>query len=88
MPLIFYIVLLYDYKIELDNDKFESYVKSLAGSYMQEAEFMQWFHSDKARVEQVKATVLQIQLIDAVLEKSTVKVEKIDFEKLRKTVNG
>jgi len=80
--------LLYDYKIELDNDKFESYVKSLAGSYMQEAEFMQWFHSDKARVEQVKATVLQIQLIDAVLEKSTVKVEKIDFEKLRKTVNG
>ena len=80
--------LLYDYKIELDNKKFESYVKSLAGSYMQEAEFMQWFHSDKARVDQVKATVLQIQLIDAILEKVSVKVEKVDFEKLRQTVNG
>jgi trigger factor len=80
--------LLEEYKVELDKERFEAYVKSLAGSYMAENEFMQWFYSDKKRVEQVQASVLQLQLVDAVLEKASTSKEKMDFETLKKQVNG
>lgn len=80
--------LLEEYKVELNQERFESYVKSLAGSYMAENEFMQWFFSDKKRVEQVKASVLQLQLVDAVIEKAAASKEKMDFETLKKQVNG
>ncbi|MEE3002801.1 MAG: trigger factor [Pseudomonadota bacterium] len=75
--------LLQDYAIKLDKARFEKYLKSLAGSYMQEDEFLKWFYQDTKRVEQVQATILQMQLIDAILEKVTVTEEKLSFEKLR-----
>lgn len=80
--------LLEEYKVELDQARFEAYVKSLAGSYMAEDEFMQWFFSDEKRVEQVKSSVLQMQLVDAIIEKASSSKEKIDLETLKKQVNG
>ena len=55
---------------------------------MAEKEFMEWFYKDKKRVEQVEANVLQMQLIDAILAKVTVKAEKVTFEKLREVSQG
>ena len=77
-----------DYDMKLDKDRFNKYIKSLAGSYMAEKEFMEWFYKDQQRVEQIEANVLQMQLIDAILEKVAVKSEKVTFEKLREISQG
>ena len=46
---------------------------------------MEWFYQDKQRVEQVKYTVLEQQMIDAIIEKTIVKQETISFKKLSET---
>jgi trigger factor len=72
-----------EYDLKLDKERFDAYLKSLAGSYMAEKEFMEWFYKDAKRVEQIQANVLQMQLMDAVLDKADTKTEKVTFEKLR-----
>lgn len=77
-----------EYDLKLDKERLDKYLKGLAGAYMAEKEFMEWFYKDKKRVEQVEANVLQMQLIDAILAKVTVKAEKVTFEKLREVSQG
>ena len=78
--------LLKEFNLQLDQKKLTAHIKQLSGSYMDEKQFMQWFYSDNNRVEQVKSTVLQMQLIDCLIEKMTSKEEKTTFTKLRQVV--
>lgn len=74
--------LLKEWKIKLDQKRFEDYVKQISGTYVDDVEFMRWFYHDEKRVEQIKYQVLEQQLIDAVIEKSATKEEPISFKKL------
>ena len=76
-----------DYKVELDQDRFKAYIKQMAGSYMEEDAFMQWFYSDEKRVEQVRSTVLQMQLVDVLADKMKATEETMDFTKLRSNLS-
>jgi trigger factor len=77
--------ILRDWDIKLDQKKFEAYVNQVSGTYVDNKQFMEWFYQDKQRVEQVKYTVLEQQMIDAIIEKTIVKQETISFKKLSET---
>jgi trigger factor len=74
-----------DWDIKLDQQKFEDYIKQISGTYVDNKQFMQWFYQDEKRVEQVKYTVLEQQMIDAIIAASSVKEEATSFKKLSET---
>ena len=74
--------ILQDWEIKLDQDKFKAYVTQISGTYVDNKEFTDWFYQDEKRVEQVKYSVLEQQLVDAIIAKAAAKEESISFKKL------
>ncbi|MFU8789597.1 MAG: trigger factor [Methylobacter sp.] len=66
-------------EIKLDEDKVRSTVEDMAKSYERPADVIDWYYSDKKRLNEVRQMVLENQVVDWIVARAKVSDEAISF---------
>jgi len=65
-----------------DQDKVKERIEKMAASYEQPEAFVQWYYSDRERMQQMESTVLEEQVVDMLLEEADSKETQISMQEL------
>lgn len=71
-------------EIKLDEMRVESEIRDMALPYVETSVFVQWYKEDEQRMEQLRAQVLEDQVIDWVISQVTIKEEKVPYANVAK----
>ncbi|HSH44194.1 MAG TPA: trigger factor, partial [Arenicellales bacterium] len=75
-------------ELKPDQDRVRQRIEKMAASYEQPEAFVQWYYSNRERMQQVEAAVLEEQVVDLLLESATIKEQKISLEELTEAPAG
>jgi trigger factor len=70
------------HNLQATPEQVQAHVEELAASYEKPAEVVRWYNSDKRRLAEVEAVVLENNVTEFVLGKAKVNVKTIGFEEL------
>lgn len=71
-----------------DQDKVKQRIESMAASYEQPEAFVQWYYSNRERMQQIESAVLEDQVVDMLLEDAEVKEVPISLQELTEQSAG
>jgi len=75
-------------ELKADPDKVKERIERMAASYEQPEAFVQWYHSNRERMQQVEAAVLEEQVVDMLLEGAEARDESISLQELTEQPAG
>lgn len=67
-------------ELKPDKDRMRQQVETMAAGYDDPQAFIQWYYSDRQRVEQVEAMVLEDQVIEELLKTATAKSTRVTVD--------
>lgn len=75
-------------ELKADPEKVKERIERMAASYEQPEAFVQWYHSNRERMQQVEAAVLEEQVVDMLLEDAETRDEPISLQELTEHAAG
>ncbi len=75
-------------ELKADPEKVKERIERMAASYEQPEAFVQWYHSNRERMQQVEAAVLEEQVVDMLLEGAESRDEPISLQELTEQPAG
>lgn len=75
-------------ELKADPEKVKERIERMAASYEQPEAFVQWYHSNRERMQQVEAAVLEEQVVDMLLEGAETRDEPISLQELTEQPAG
>lgn len=70
------------YKLQVENEKVRAKVEEMAALYPQPDRVVAWYYSNESMLEQVKATVLEDQVAEKLLQEATIQERKTTYNKI------
>ncbi len=71
--------------IKLDEDKLRQRVDEMASSYEKPEEFVQWHYSDRSRLANIEAMVLEEQVVEFLVSSATTEEKPVSFDEFVNT---
>lgn len=68
--------------IKPDKDRVRARVESMAGGYEDSQAFVQWYYSDRQRLEQLEALIVEEQVIDELVKTAKIKKKTVSLDEL------
>ena len=68
--------------IEVDPDRVRERIESIASTYEDEAEVINYYYSDRERLAHIESTVLEDQVVEWILERAQVGEESLSFDQV------
>ena len=75
-----------DNNIKLDEKRLDAYLRDMCMPNIDEEMFVNWYRSDKARMNQVQGVVLEQQVIDWIYTEAKTKKKAISLKELTKLI--
>jgi trigger factor len=75
-------------ELKPDQEKVKQRIESMAASYEQPEAFVQWYYSNRERMQQIESAVLEDQVVDMLLEDADVKEVPISLQELTEQSAG
>jgi len=75
-------------ELKPDQDKVKQRIEKMAASYEQPEAFVQWYYSNRERLQQVESMVLEEQVVDMLLEGADTRDQPISLQELTEQPGG